>query len=75
MSDSDRKRGTRPAARQHVNCFARPERDDHTPNGPCYFETHRDENGEAVAWVLRDERAVARRWIVSTVGVELEDMQ
>ena len=74
--DSERKRGTRPAARQHVNWLGDvPEGVGPHPDGPYYCDVHRDDQGVGVAWVLRDEREVAFRWIVSTVGVELEEMR
>lgn len=74
-NDTDRTRGTRPAARQHVDWFAGPEGAEPAPHGPYYCDVHRDDQGVGVAWVLRDERDVARRWIVSTVGVALEDWE
>ena len=43
------------------------------PDGPYYCDVHQNERGEAVTWVLRDEEAVAHRWIVSSEGIALED--
>ena len=45
------------------------------PDGPYYCEVQRDEHGVGVSWTLRDEDAVAHRWIVSTVGVGLAEMR